>query len=94
LVGEFNVPMEKIDFARPERAIREINPNHLAELIAGFRTTIQNGLQVRFPPATGVIFDETMTSKTRVELIDGNHTHHVLKQLSQLYPEKEELKTR
>ena len=91
-VGEFNVPLSSIKFAAENRAVRELNPTHLAELEASFRTNLANGIRINFPPATGVIFEEEF--RNEVELIDGNHTHHVMLHMQELYPEKEELKTR
>nr|XP_022308194.1 uncharacterized protein LOC111114202 [Crassostrea virginica] len=91
-VGEFNVPLSSIKFAAEDRAVRELNPTHLSELEASFRTNLANGIWINFPPATGVIFEEEF--RNEVELIDGNHTHHVMLHMQELYPEKEELKTR
>ncbi|XP_078332694.1 uncharacterized protein LOC111120425 isoform X2 [Crassostrea virginica] len=91
-VGEFNVPLSSIKFAAEDRAVRELNPTHIAELEASFRTNLANGIRINFPPATGVIFEEEF--RNEVELIDGNHTHHVMLHMQELYQEKEELKTR
>ncbi|XP_078337770.1 uncharacterized protein LOC144626733 isoform X3 [Crassostrea virginica] len=91
-VGEFNVPLSSIKFAAEDRAVRELNPTHLAELEASFGTNLANGIWINFPPATGVIFEEEFWNE--VELIDGNHRHHVMLHMQELYPEKDELKTR
>lgn len=52
-------------------------------------------MKLNFPPATAVAkTEDPFRPDAEVELIDGNHTHHVMLQLHELYPEREELKTR
>lgn len=58
-------------------------------------SNLKNGMKLNFPPATVVAkTEDPFRPDEEVELIDGNHTHHVMLQLQELYPEREELKTR
>lgn len=67
----------------------------MAELYTSFHSNLNNGMTLNFPPATAVAkTEDPFRRDAEVELIDGNHTHHVMLQLKELYPEREELKTR
>ena len=73
-MGEFDVSLSSIKFAAEDRAVRELNPIHLAELDPSFRTNSANGIRINFPPATEVIFEEEFQNEAY--FIDGNRTHH------------------
>ncbi|XP_065924401.1 uncharacterized protein [Magallana gigas] len=94
-IGEFDIPLSAINFASESKAIRQLNAQHLAELYTSFHSNLNNGMTLNFPPATAVAkTEDPFRRDAEVELIDGNHTHHVMLQLKELYPEREELKTR
>lgn len=76
-------------------AIRKLNAQHLGELYASFNSNLKNRMKLNFPPATTVAkTEDPFRPDAEVDLIDGNHWHHVMLQLQELYPEIEELKTR
>lgn len=50
-------------------------------------------MKLNFPPATAVAkTEDPFRPDAEVDLIDGNHRHHVMLQLQELYPEIMNLK--
>lgn len=50
-------------------------------------------MKLNFPPATTVAkTEDPFRPDAEVDLIDGNHWHHVMLQLQELYPEIKNLK--
>ena len=80
-MGEFDVSLSSIKYAAEDRAVREWNPIHLAELDPSFRTNSANGIRINFPPATEVIFEEEFQNEAYfIEVI--------VRIMQELYPEK------
>ena len=100
LVGQFNLPISCLRYAHHSRAVRDICPNHLKDLLKSFESQHLNGYAIQFPEANGFFLDDEtdtddlLSGKHQIELIDGNHTHNVMIQLAEKYPEEASFKFR
>ena len=102
-IGVVEVPIKSIQPPCAERALRAINPTHLTSLRKGFRRDYENGHHINFPPAVGYIKEaidnveeaqERVCDGLAVELIDGNHTNQIQRELNEDFPSERAFQTR
>lgn len=80
-------------------ALRKLCQNHFKELLASFKTEYDNGYNITFPTAVGFVnsnaeIESIEAGQIDIEIVDGNHTDMVMKQLRDIYPEEECFKER
>lgn len=92
------MPVKALKTAEGDETLRALDPNHLVDLHRRMKTDFENGHEISLPPAVGVISDWDNLSEDEIKwqleegllvvnLIDGNHTCQVLRELNESNPE-------
>lgn len=93
-LGTFTIPIKSLKIASEEHAIRKINRLHVNDMKRYVKIEIDNGKECRFPNATGLIDRDIFSpaeledGSVEVEILDGNHTLMVMKEVAEEYSGK------
>ena len=98
-MGVFDIPINALKIATGEDALRALDQRHISELRREMLVEYSNGHEVCLPPAIGsvnvdlqshdpsILRDMLEEGELGVQIVDGNHTTFVLKDLHETYPE-------
>ncbi|CAG2207611.1 unnamed protein product [Mytilus edulis] len=94
IIGTFLVPLSSLKFASTVNSIRALDPLYVQHLQDFLQSSIENGRDVPFPPASGLIVAPEKPSKKDIEdgkidieVFNGNHSLMACKQLYETYPD-------
>lgn len=94
IIGTFLVPLSSLKFASTVNSIRALDPLYVQHLQDFLQSSIENGRDVPFPPASGLSVAPEKPSKKDIEdgkidieVFNGNHSLMACKQLYETYPD-------
>ena len=98
-VGQFLIPLNLLDCATEEHAIRDIDVAHVNQLITSMSMSFLNGDTVKLPVALGQVdsqctLEMIKEGQSTIQIIDGNHTLQAIRELASKFPEADCFKSR